>query len=156
MFREGTKGFEGPFQLSKVDGKTVYVTDSEDIIKIFSRGQIEHYREATEMERWSTSFLRNISRGIREEVHATKITEIIQQDGVRAEDPRMTDPKRKEIRGLLDRRTFKKIMRSENKQAQTYWVADTYYQSKTLVQIEKYGKQDMSYMVIGTTKRRSW
>jgi hypothetical protein len=61
----------------------------------------------------SNQILGNVSRGIQEEVHTTYITEVIQHDDVRANDPMMTDAKRKKIRGLLERGTFRIIMRSE-------------------------------------------
>jgi hypothetical protein len=41
------------------------------------------------------------------------ITEVTQHDDVRANDPKMTEAKRKEIRGLLERGIFKIIMCSK-------------------------------------------
>jgi hypothetical protein len=44
FFRENTKRFEGPFQISHVLGKPVYVTTSGGRFKLFSRAQVKHYR----------------------------------------------------------------------------------------------------------------
>ena len=113
VFRENPGGFDGPFTISNVEGKTVYVRTASGITKPFSCAQIKHFRRSEDMRLETTGSLKNVSNSIDGDGYTVNITEIIEAKDPRARDPRMQDAKLKEIQGLIQRGTFKVILRRE-------------------------------------------
>jgi hypothetical protein len=112
VFREEPEGFSGPFTDEHVDGKTVSVIDGT-LIKPFSRAQVKHYRRVEIQEKGATELVSNVGRNVSKDFQMTHITEIIPSTDNRARDPRMREAKKREIKGLLARGTFKIVLKSE-------------------------------------------
>jgi len=112
VFREEPEGFVGPFMIEQLDCKTVYIRDGNSL-RPFSRAQIKHFKQAEDQQAEATETIRQVGSSVAQDFQITHITEIISSSDQRASDPRMKEAKRKEMKGLLDRGTFKIVLRSE-------------------------------------------
>jgi hypothetical protein len=111
--REGPRKWVGPCVVSRVEGRTVYVHTHAGEIS-FSVTQLKLYRNDLEsVLEESTNFVRGVSSKLRQNTTRIHVTETIQPDDPRARDPKMLAAKRKEIEGLLNRGTFRIVLRSD-------------------------------------------
>ena len=122
IYREGEIGkpgkYTGPFEVIHVDDKHVYVKDSNhDLARPYSKTAVKLYHEPSDESDALMRVMHNTLTNICEEklanVHRINLAEIINPRDPRADDDRMTDAKRKEIKGLLERGTFRIVLKED-------------------------------------------
>jgi Reverse transcriptase (RNA-dependent DNA polymerase) len=113
VFRERPPGFVGPYKIASIFGKTFNIHFPDGTIKPFSRSQVKHYHRQLEPESLASNILSHALNSTQEDILDTRVTAVIQYGDPRARDPRMVEAKRKEIRGLLARETFKIVSKRE-------------------------------------------
>jgi hypothetical protein len=112
VFREEPEGFTGPFRIEHVDHKTIYIRDGNQT-KAFSRAQVKPYREITHHREAATEVVAKIGSAVAQDFQTTYVTEVLSPNDQRSNDPKMNQAKKREIKGLLERGTFRIILKSE-------------------------------------------
>lgn len=121
IYREKDKEWVGPKKVTKVNDKIVTV-EYDDELKEFSKAKCKPYFEGEEeVEAELVDVLHNALRPFQSEVQETRIgaediATILATEVIKAHDPRarmFDEAKAKEIRGLIDRGTWKVVFRRE-------------------------------------------
>ena len=107
----------GPHTVASADysSKIVHAKESEQgLPRPYNFAQVKPYVSATEASR---AFLLDVQRSLKgfatEESEDAFLTEVLNPNDPRSSSSRMTDAKRAEIKGIMERGTFKVILREE-------------------------------------------
>jgi hypothetical protein len=111
-------GWKGPFLLSRIEGKTAFVHDTAGEPRPFSVTHIKPF-----VTRDSDIFATNLNRvlkqyclhdgDVEEGAMEISVTEVVNTHDPRSTSARMTTAKLRELRGLIERGTFKVVLRTE-------------------------------------------
>jgi transposase InsO family protein len=143
VFREDPEGFSGPFTVQNVVSKTVFVTNDQGNVKPFSCTQVKPFKQIDDPQTKAAEVVTRLCSSVAAEIHRTFVTEVITTSDPRSDDPRMKAAKQKEIRGLLERGTFKIVLRNDIPKGANKLGVVMFLRSRTLALIVKFGKPDM-------------
>lgn len=122
VYREGHIGkpgtYTGPFEVVYTEDKHVFIKDAQnEPPRPYSKTAVKRYYEpSVESDRYMEE-MHNTMMNIADErlgnVHRVHVTEVLSEKDPRASDSKMNEAKRKEIRGLIERGSFRVILRED-------------------------------------------
>jgi Reverse transcriptase (RNA-dependent DNA polymerase) len=113
VFREDPEGFSGPFTVQNIVSKTVFARNDQGEVKPFSCTQVKPFRQIYDPQTKATEVFTRMFSSIAAGIHQTFVTEVIRPSDTRSFDTKMKAAKQKQIRGLLERGTFKIVLRND-------------------------------------------